>query len=289
MRLAAESKSIQLETTIEPNVPPVLGDPGRLQQVIWNLLSNAIKFTPDGGRIDIRLDTVKTQARIQVKDTGKGISPDFLPYIFEYFRQADSSMTRTQGGLGLGLAIVHHLVELHGGTVSAASPGEGQGATFTVLLPLQKRESYPGEMEGSEAEAASPCSPSSESDLEGLHVIVVDDDPDTREFLSFLLRQHHAEVQAFDAANLAFTAFIESPPDILISDIGMPQEDGYSLIKRIRSLAGEKGGGIPAIALTAYAREEDQQQALAAGFQTHLAKPVNSSELLTTILHLVED
>ncbi|WP_416676755.1 ATP-binding response regulator [Egbenema bharatensis] len=287
MRLAAESKSIHLETTIEPNVRWVMGDPGRLQQVVWNLLSNAIKFTPEEGRIEIRLDTVGNQARIQVKDTGKGINPEFLPYIFEYFRQADSSMTRTQGGLGLGLAIVHHLVELHGGTVSAESPGEGQGATFTVLLPFQKRDSRPDEPEDTEAESS--CTAPSTLDLQGLRIVLVDDELDTREFLSFLLRQHNAEVQSFEAADSAFTAFAEWPADILISDIGMPQEDGYSLLRRIRKLPTDQGGTVPAIALTAYAREEDRQKALDAGFQSHLAKPVNSTELLNTILHLTRN
>jgi signal transduction histidine kinase/DNA-binding response OmpR family regulator len=287
MRLAAEGKSIHLETTIEPNIRLVMGDPGRLQQVVWNLLSNAIKFTPEGGRIEIRLDSVGNQARIQVQDTGKGISSDFLPYIFEYFRQADSSMTRTQGGLGLGLAIVHHLVELHGGTVSAESPGEGQGSTFTVLIPFQKRDSRDDEPENPEA-AENSCA-SSTLDLQELRIVLVDDELDTREFLSFLLRQHNAEVQSFDAADSAFAAFAELPADILISDLGMPQEDGYSLIRRIRELPADQGGTVPAIALTAYAREEDRQKALDAGFQFHLAKPVNSSELIKIILHLTTD
>jgi PAS domain S-box-containing protein len=287
MRLAAESRMIQIKTTIDPNVGMVLGDPNRLQQVIWNLLSNAIKFTPEGGQIHIHLDKVNSQARIQVKDTGKGISSDFLPHIFEYFRQADSSMTRTQGGLGLGLAIVHHLVELHGGFIYAESPGEGQGATFTVMLPLQKQAN------SNQLEKTPSTAPRSDADsssrplLSGIRVMLVDDEVDTREFLAFLLKQHHAEVYTFESVRQAFAAFLECHPDVLVSDIGMPEEDGYSLIHRIRTLAIEPERNTPAIALTAYAREDDQKQALSAGFQKHLAKPVNSADLVNAIIQLV--
>lgn len=287
MRLAAESKAVHLRTLIDPQVGTVLGDPNRLQQVVWNLLSNAIKFTPEGREIEIRLDAVGSQARIQVIDTGKGISPDFLPHIFEYFRQADSSMTRTQGGLGLGLAIVHHLVELHGGSVYAESPGEGQGSTFTVLLPLQT----PTEQD--RADRSSLIAPAAETEfasrtvLSGVRVMVVDDEPDSREFLVFLLKQYHAEVYAFESASQAFEALTEFRPDVLVSDIGMPKEDGYSLIRRIRALAIEQGGSVPAIALTAYAREDDQNQAIAAGFHAHLAKPLNSTDLVNTITRLL--
>jgi signal transduction histidine kinase/DNA-binding response OmpR family regulator len=286
MRLAAETKTIQIQTHLDPTVGMILGDPNRLQQIIWNLLSNAIKFTPEGGKIDIVLEKIGSHAQIQVKDTGKGISSDFLPYIFEYFRQADSSMTRTQGGLGLGLAIVHHLVELHGGSVYAESQGEGQGSTFTVMLPLQKQAE--AEARQSDLETVRQQISSSRPALSGLRIMIVDDEPDTREFLSFLLRQYNAEVYTSESASQAFAAFTEFHPDVLVSDIGMPREDGYSLIRRIRTLTTEQGGNTPAIALTAYAREDDQKQALAAGFQTHLAKPVNSSELVTAILKLAQ-
>ncbi|WP_051470148.1 hybrid sensor histidine kinase/response regulator [Fischerella sp. PCC 9605] len=324
MRLAAQSKSIDLLFTIldsglgdssENQKFEVLGDVNRLQQVVWNLLSNAIKFTPPGGRIEIRLERVGSDARITISDTGKGISPEFLPYIFDYFRQADGSTTRTHSGLGLGLAIVRHIIELHGGTISAESPGEGQGATFTIRLPLLKAETqedtatqrngetalregfltqastytlsgYSDENPKDDAVAESFCASSSAS-LTGLRILIVDDESDTREFLTFLLEQHKAKPMAVASATEALQALNTFKPTILISDIGMPNENGYSLLRKIRKLAPEKGGQIPAIALTAYAREEDKNQAMSAGFQFHIAKPVKPTELVAAILDLI--
>jgi signal transduction histidine kinase/CheY-like chemotaxis protein len=269
VRLAAEAKSIQIQTMFDPTIGQVLGDSARLQQVIWNLLTNAVKFTPDGGQVEIQLQLIGSQALIQVRDTGKGISPDFLPYVFEYFRQADATTTRTFGGLGLGLAIVRHLVELHGGTVQVDSPGEGQGATFTVRLPLIKDKSSTQKAEGN----SSPFTPES-SPLTGIRVLVVDDDADSREFIAFVLEQLGAQVSTVTSAGEAIASLEQLPPDILLSDIGMPDMDGYMLMRQIRAMPPEQGGQILAIALTAYAGEIDRQQALAAGFQHHLAKPV---------------
>jgi len=282
VQLAAEAKSIQIQTVFDPTIGQVLGDSARLQQVIWNLLTNAVKFTPDRGRVEIQLQQIGSQALIQVRDTGKGISPDFLPYVFEYFRQADATTTRTFGGLGLGLAIVRHLVELHGGTVQVDSPGEGQGATFTVRLPLIKDKSSTHKAEGN----SSPFTPES-SPLTGIRVLVVDDDVDSREFIAFVLEQLGAQVSTVTSAGEAIASLEQLPPDILLSDIGMPDMDGYMLMRQIRAMPPEQGGQILAIALTAYAGEIDRQQALAAGFQHHLAKPVEPDELVKVILNLL--
>jgi signal transduction histidine kinase/CheY-like chemotaxis protein len=282
VRLAAEAKSVQIQTVFDPTIGQVLGDAARLQQVIWNLLTNAVKFTPDGGQVEIQLQPIGSQALIQVRDTGKGISPDFLPYVFEYFRQADATTTRTFGGLGLGLAIVRHLVELHGGTVQVDSPGEGQGATFTVRLPLIKDKSSTQKAEGN----SSPFTPES-SPLTGIRVLVVDDDADSREFIAFVLEQLGAQISTVKSAGEAIASLEQLPPDILLSDIGMPDMDGYMLMRQIRAMPPEQGGQILAIALTAYAGEIDRQQALAAGFQHHLAKPVEPDELVKVILNLL--
>jgi PAS domain S-box-containing protein len=276
--LAAQAKSIQIQSVLDPSVGLVAGDPNRLQQVVWNLLSNAVKFTPDGGRVEVRLERVDSQAQIQVSDTGKGISPDFLPHVFDYFRQENSTTTRVFGGLGLGLAIVRHLVELHGGTVWAESPGEGQGTTFTVRLPL--RAINPQTNQESEQ-------PDSTLDLSNLKVLVVDDDDDSREFVTFVLEQCGAVVTAVASAGEALEALALEKPDLLLSDIGMPEMDGYMLIRHIRAMPPEQGGQIPAIALTAYASESDLQQALSAGFQRHLAKPVEPAELMAVVTTLI--
>ncbi|HLO51615.1 MAG TPA: ATP-binding protein [Kamptonema sp.] len=278
VRLAAEVKLIELHARFEPNIGLVLGDSSRLQQVVWNLLSNAIKFTPEGGRVDIRLEQCGAIAQIIVSDTGKGIDPDFLPYIFEYFRQENSATTRKFGGLGLGLAIVHHLVELHGGTVEAESPGEGRGATFTVKLPLMLSSSQ-----------ISPDSKPSEPalDLAGIQVLVVDDNDDTREFIVFLIEQYGGSAIAVASADRALVALTQFQPDVLLSDIGMPEVDGYMLIQQVRALPPEQGGQIPAIALTAYAGEIDYKQAMSVGFQRHIPKPVEPAKLLEVILSLV--
>ncbi len=274
VRLAAQAKSICLNTLLEPTVGQVSGDSSRLQQIVWNLLSNAVKFTPTGGRVDIRLESIGGQAMITVSDTGKGIKPEFLPYVFDYFRQADSTTTRTYGGLGLGLAIVRHLVELHGGTVKAESPGEGKGATFTVTLPLMKVVPAKGE-----DNISSDDSPN----LDGLRILVVDDEKDTLELIVFILEGCGASVRAASSAAEALEALTTWQPDILLSDIGMPQMDGYMLMRQIRAMPPEQGGEIPAIALTAYAGETDQRQVLKAGFQKHLTKPIDPADLAVVI------
>ncbi|WP_143467699.1 GAF domain-containing protein [Leptolyngbya ohadii] len=278
VRLAAEAKSITVEATLTPDIGLVLGDSTRLQQVIWNLLSNAVKFTPSGGQVNIQLECFDSSAQITVSDTGQGIAPDFLPYVFDYFRQADGATTRKFGGLGLGLAIVRHLVELHGGTVRADSLGEGQGATFTIRLPLMPSPSQADREER-------PPQPS--LDLNGCKILVVDDEPDTRDLVAFVLEQQGAQVTAVTSAREALLMLPQAKPDILLSDIGMPEMDGYMLIRQVRALAPEQGGQIPAIALTAYAGDTNQQQVIAAGFQKHISKPIEPELLIQTIIHLM--
>jgi PAS domain S-box-containing protein len=269
---AAQAKSIQLETVLSPS-GRVMGDSARLQQIVWNLLSNAIKFTPDHGKVEIRLEQVGDRARIIVRDTGKGIKPDFLPHLFESFRQEDVSTTRNFGGLGLGLAIVRSLVEAHGGTIWAESPGEGQGSTFTVQFPLLTTELT--------------LPPLDESvklnlDLTSVRVLAVDDDLDVRELIAAIVKQAGAEVLTLSSAAEVIPALGTFRPDVLISDIGMPQLDGYTLIRTIRTLS-EYQDQLPAIALTAYARQEDEQRALQEGFQQHLSKPIEPERLLQAI------
>jgi CheY-like chemotaxis protein len=279
VRLAAQAKSIQIQTILEPDVGPVLGDSGRLQQVIWNIMSNAVKFTPQGGRVELRLEQSCTHAQITVSDTGKGIHPDFLPHVFEYFRQADSATTRQFGGLGLGLAIVRQIVELHGGTVQAVSPGVGQGATFTVRFPLMQHQSAISQ------EVREPQPPSG---LQGIKVLVVEDTPDMREYITFVLEQSGANVVAVATAAEALTALDQFQPEVLVSDIGMPEVDGYMLMRQVRMRSPEQGGQTPAVALTAYVGEINQQQAIAAGFQRHLAKPVEPEALMKVIADLTQ-
>ncbi|WGV23197.1 PAS domain S-box protein [Halotia branconii] len=284
VRLAAEAKSIEIQTTFSTDILQVMGDSDRLQQVIWNLLSNAVKFTPSGGRVEVHLEQIGANAQIQVIDTGKGISPEFLPYVFDYFRQADSKTTRVFGGLGLGLAIVRRLVELHGGTIHADSPGEGQGATFAVRLPLLKTSPLPkANFKSSPLEITTE-----ESLLSGVKILLVDDQADVREFFTFALEQYGATVTAVASANEALTALSQSKPDILLSDIGMPLMDGYMLLREVRKRSPEQGGQIPAIALSAYAGEFNQKQALAAGFQKHVSKPAEPIELATVIVNLIK-
>ncbi|MEH2425797.1 MAG: PAS domain S-box protein [Nostoc sp.] len=278
VRLAAEAKSIQIQTVLEPNIGQVTGDSNRLQQVIWNLLSNAIKFTPQGGQVEISLESVGSQTQLRVRDTGKGISPDFLPYVFDYFRQADGATTRKFGGLGLGLAIVRHIVELHGGTVQAESLGEEQGATFTVMLPLMKIY-----LNSHESEQQPDDSP----DLNGVKVLLVDDERDTRELIAFILEQSGAVVMQAASAVEALRVMPQFQPNLLLSDIGMPEVDGYMLMRQIRAMLPEMGGTIPAIALTAYAADVDYQQAIAAGFEQHITKPVEPAKLIRAIANLI--
>ncbi|MCT7991754.1 PAS domain-containing protein [Laspinema olomoucense] len=278
VRLAAQAKFIQVYTEFNPEVGQVLGDSNRLQQAVWNLLSNAVKFTPAGGRVTVYLTQVADYVQIQVQDTGAGIDPDFLPHVFESFRQADSTTTRTFGGLGLGLAIARHLVELHGGRIWADSPGPGQGATFTVNLPL-----LPESREPSPPESSAPELPN----LQGIKILVVDDILDTREFLVFLLEMEGARVQAVESAEMAISMIRDWQPDILISDIGMPELDGYGLIRTLRSRSPQEGGTLPAIAVTAYAGESDRQAILSAGFDAHIPKPVEPLELAQAIARLL--
>lgn len=278
IRLAAEAKSIQLQTRLEPSRGHVLGDPNRLQQVVWNLLINAVKFTPAGGQVEVRLTYESGYAQITVQDTGKGISPDFLPYVFDTFRQADGTTTRQFGGLGLGLAIVRRIVELHGGTIEADSAGEASGSTFTVRLPLMLAPAVtqPGNR---------PIHPT--INFHDLQILLVDDEADTRELITFILEQRGAKVTAVASAQEALATFRQTLPDLLLSDIGMPGMDGYHLIQQIRALQPAQGGEIPAIALSAYTGELNQQQALQAGFQTHLAKPVELENLVQAIGELM--
>ncbi len=289
VRLIAQTKSIQIKIQLDANVVKVLGDYYRLQQVIGNLLSNAVKFTPPNGSVEVSLSLssklTSHSALIKVKDTGLGISPEFLPHVFEYFRQADSSTTRKFGGLGLGLAIVRHLVELHGGTVTADSPGIGKGAVFTVRLPVMKESGATGKAEG----VGKAGEKFNSSLLRGLRILIVDDDIDTREFLHFFLQQNGALITAAASVTEALANIAQTVPNLLISDLGMPEMDGYSLIRLLRAMPKEEGGEIPAIALTAYAGESDRDRVLAAGFQKHIAKPVKPTELLTSIADLLKE
>ena len=287
VRPLAAAKGIRLETALDHDLGPISGDPDRLQQIVWNLLSNAVKFTSAGGRVHVQLARKGAHLELAIEDTGKGISPDFLPYVFDRFRQADSSTTRTSGGLGIGLAIVRHLVELHRGTVHAESRGEDRGATFRVLLP-QLRFSRPVpefavHQLPSSLSWAGTLTLNSLQSLSGLHVLVVDDETDTRELLITLFEECGAEVTEAASTSEALEMIQKSPPDLLVSDIGMPYEDGYVLIRKVRLLDPERGGRIPAIALTAYAGTEDRLRVLAAGYQMHVAKPADPAELVKVV------
>ncbi len=283
VRLSLEAKDLRLRTLLDPNSGQIHGDPSRLQQICWNLLSNAVKFTPAGGRIEVLLETVGTQLEFTVDDSGKGISADLLPHIFERFRQGDSSSTRAHGGLGLGLAIVKHLVELHGGTVRVRSPGEGLGATFTIALPLPiiRLES------GDEGPAAwSALSASADCGLQGVKVLVVDDVGDTRELVESILVQAGAGVETAVSADDALARISAAQPDVLVSDIGMADKDGYQFLQEVRRLSSAQGGQVPAVALTGFARAEDRVKALTAGFQRHVSKPIEPQELIAIICEL---
>ncbi|WP_445637828.1 histidine kinase [Nostoc sp. DSM 114161] len=281
VRLSAETKLIQIHSALDPAVGQVFGDPGRLQQIVWNLLSNAIKFTPEGGQVEIYLEQIDSQVQITVKDTGKGINPDFLPYVFETFRQADSATTRKFGGLGLGLAIVRYLAEMHGGTVLAESLGEGRGATFIVNLPMIFSDTVDSSKGIDIVATNTPA-------FDDLKILVVDDDPDSLELVSFVLEQSGATVTAVSSAKEVLEILPQWKPDLLVSDIGMPEMDGYMLLRQIRLMSPEQGGKIPAIALTAYAGEGNEQRAKAAGFQAHISKPIDPAQLIETIANLVQ-
>jgi CheY-like chemotaxis protein len=289
VRPAAEARELQLKVLLDHQIENLPGDPDRLQQVLWNLLSNAVKFTPNGGIVQVRAEEHGGEVAIEVSDSGQGIAPDFLPFVFERFRQADMTSTRTHGGLGLGLAIVRQLVELHGGRVEVHSAGRGQGATFIVTLPMPP--------EHNEAPAiARPQAPAltreveefqARERLDGVRVLLADDEVDARELLTTVLEQSGATVRAVGSMSEALHELEEFRPMVVISDLGMPGEDGYALIRRLRTLeAGIGEFRVPALALTAYGRAEDQQRALAAGFQQHVLKPIEPEELVRIIVNL---
>ena len=282
---AADAKGLSLETSIDGDLDPVMGDPNRLQQIIWNLLSNAVKFTPSGGRVRVSLRRNDGHAVITVTDTGAGIPPDFLPHVFERFRQADVGSTRRFGGLGLGLAIVKHLVEMHGGTIEALSAGEGKGATFRVQLPLSAEDGRAERASGGAGDVEELACP---PQLSGLRVLLVEDEVDVRELVAALLQRCGARVVEAASTAEALEALRRERPDVLISDIGMPGEDGYALIRKVRALPPEEGGRVLAVAMTAYARREDRTRALLAGFQMHVPKPIEPGELLATLASLAD-
>ena len=281
VRPAADAKGITLDYWAEPGLGAISADSARLQQIIWNLLSNAVKFTPQGGKISVRVEQDGSDARVTVQDTGQGIDAEFLPRVFDRFRQADSSTTRNFGGLGLGLAIVRHLVELHGGTVSAHSDGVDKGATFSATFPLLADRTEPiavahsAEFKGSDINS-----------LNGLRVLLVDDEPEARQIISTVMTRTGAEVSICSSATEALAKLAEWQPDVILSDIAMPDEDGYSFIAKVRRLPRDRGGETPAAALTAYARDADRQQALAAGYQMHIAKPIGAGQLVSMIARL---
>jgi PAS domain S-box-containing protein len=287
VRPAADAKGVRLQKVIDTGVGVVMGDPARLQQVVWNLLTNAVKFTPRGGRVQVRLERVNSSVEMAVSDTGAGIDPEFLPHVFERFRQADQRTTRRHGGLGLGLSIVRHLVELHGGSVRADSGGEGTGSTFTVMLPVAPihRREEAGERVHPAASDTLPAHECPER-LDGLRVLVVDDEEDARELLAAGLGQCGAEVVTASSAHEALEALAGGRFDVLVSDIGMPGEDGYELIRQVRELDADGGGTTPAVAVTAYARTEDRLRAMRAGFEMHVSKPVELTELIVVVASL---
>jgi signal transduction histidine kinase/ActR/RegA family two-component response regulator len=287
MQPAADAKGVRLQTLIDPRVGPVSGDPHRLQQVVWNLLSNAVKFTPKGGRVQVRLERVNSQIEVTVSDTGIGIRADFLPHVFERFRQADSGPTRSAGGLGLGLAIVREIVHLHGGTVHVSSGGPNQGATFTLMFPLMSvhPEDGAGRREHPLTEVRRTLSVT--ADLHGVRVLAVDDDRDSLGLLRAALESAGAEVTTLSSPLQVIETLARLKPDVLVADLGMPEMDGFELIRTIRSQSEPGVRDVPAAALTAFARSEDRTRALQHGFEMHLAKPVDPGELIASVATLV--
>ncbi|HYP90862.1 MAG TPA: ATP-binding protein, partial [Polyangiaceae bacterium] len=284
LRLASDARKIQIVAALDPCAGQLLGDPQRLGQVLWNLLSNAIKFTPRGGRINVTAERVDSSLRIMVSDTGQGIAPEFLPYVFERFKQGDGATTRAHGGLGLGLAISRHIVELHGGTISVHSEGEGKGTTFVVSLPMsplrQDNRVTPSRPTNSLESMEFEVRP----ELANLRVLVVDDEPDARELLAVVLQQCGARVRMAGSVAEALALLEQELPELILSDIGMPGENGYSFIQKVRALP--RAASIPAAALTAYARAEDRRKALDAGFMMHIPKPVEPAELISVVASL---
>jgi CheY-like chemotaxis protein len=289
VRPAAQAKEIRLNIDIDENTQVINGDPNRLRQVVWNLVLNAIKFTPRGGKIFVRIDSSDNHVRLKVTDSGEGISAEFLPFVFDRFRQAEGSIARKHGGLGLGLAVARHLVELHGGTITAESEGRGHGATFTVELPVQSASTQEtetlAELRGKWRELHSK-NDARGNQLQGLRVLVVEDDVDSRILVAMMLKRYGAEVVTASNTTEAIKIFEDQIADVLVSDIGMPDQDGFELIRRIRKLAPELGGQIPAVALTGYATAKDRERAKSEGFQTHLPKPVEPAELVNAIAAL---
>ena len=283
LRPAADARSIHLQIAFDPRTSPISGDPDRLQQIVWNLLSNAIKFTPKNGRVKVLLERIESHVEITITDTGQGIEPEFLPHVFDRFRQSDSSSTRRHGGLGLGLSIVRQLVELHGGTVTAESPGAKGGTTFRVKFPLMSVHGELSKVEITHPVIASRKLTDSQPSLSDLRVLVVDDEPDARELVSAVLTGRGAAVVSVGSASEALEEMDRQSFDVLVSDIGMPQMDGYALISKVRQLPPERGGRIPAAALTAYAGVEDRMRVLSAGYQMHIPKPVEPAELATVV------
>lgn len=286
VRPAANARNIRLLTRLGALTSPISGDPQRLQQIIWNLLTNAIKFTPKSGSVEVRLERIESHLELVVKDTGEGIEPAFLPHVFDRFLQSDSSSTRRHGGLGLGLSIVRQLVELHGGSVTALSQGAGQGATFRVILPLMSVHHLPDVETKPTLTAAK--SRTDKLSLANLRVLVVDDELDARELIAAVLKGRGAEVVAVESGAEALAELERQSFHALVSDIGMPDMDGYALIKKLRLLPAERGGALPAVALTAYAGDQDRTRAVTAGYQTHIAKPVEPAELVLVVASLTE-
>ncbi|HEX3146212.1 MAG TPA: ATP-binding protein [Pyrinomonadaceae bacterium] len=281
LRPTAQARQIRVTQTIESKLNDVYGDPARLRQIVWNLLSNAIKFSSTGGRVRINARRVGSSLELSVKDNGQGIAAEFVPYVFDRFRQADMTTTRAHGGLGLGLAIVRQLVELHSGTVRVASAGVGRGATFTVTLPLVTHH-RPAKSNGKVANETKIS-----QSLKGVRVLVVDDEIDTRDLLKTVLSKQGARVTTAASAAAALSLLSRVKPHVLISDVGMPGTDGYALMRRVRALPIERGGNIPAVALTAYAREQDRKRAIDAGYQIHLTKPIEITQLSASVAHLI--
>ena len=281
----AEARSVRMTRVLATNAGPIIADPDRLQQVVWNLLTNAVKFTPKGGSVKVRLRRDESSAEITVSDNGPGIPKAFLRHVFEMFRQADAEFTRKHGGLGIGLAITRHLVELHGGAIEAHSEGEGHGATFTVRLPIGPVRVQP---DISEVKSTSPDELPCPVEIEGLRVLIVDDEPDVRELLTAVLERCKVVVFAAASVQEALSLLQQHRPHVLVSDIGMPDEDGYALIRQVRALPPDAGGKIPSLALTAYARMEDRTRALLAGFQMHVPKPIDPTELVVLLANLAD-
>ncbi|MDQ2989436.1 MAG: ATP-binding protein, partial [Pseudomonadota bacterium] len=288
VRPAAEAKNIRLEKHYEADAGMIAGDPARLQQVIWNLLSNAIKFTPRDGLVQIHVRRGAGSVDIAVSDSGAGIAPEFITHVFERFRQGDASTTRQHGGLGLGLSIVKHLIEQHGGTVRVASEGEGRGACFTMELPAATPQLIAARSDRAPYSPPSPLTPDIVlRDLSRVKVLVVDDEPDARDLIKRILSDCNAIVTTAPSARAALAAFGEARPDVLVSDLGMPDMDGFELLAQVRALGSAAGGNLPAVALTAFARSEDRLRALEAGFAAHISKPVEPSQLIATVAKMV--